>query len=126
MSKSVKRIALVSAGALICAPLFAQSQLAAPTPGAAPAATKSLLQQDRDYYFNNVAPAVAQNESEDAQVGAKAKKAQAERPEAKRITGFPRLRSNWPSARRWLRPRTSARERAPRPPASQRSPTPSC
>jgi immune inhibitor A len=89
MSKSVKRIALVSAGALICAPLFAQAQPAAPSPAAASAVTKPLLQADRDYYFNNVAPAVAQNDTEDGQVGAKAKKVQSERPEAKRITGFP-------------------------------------
>jgi len=69
--------------------MFAQAQPAAPTSGAAPAATKSVLQADRDYYFNNVAPAVAKDDTQDGQVGVKAKKAQAERPEAKRTTGFP-------------------------------------
>ena len=70
----------------MCAPLFARAQPAAPTPVPELSVTKPLLQADRNYYFNRVAPAVAKNESEDERVGDKAKKAV--RP-AMRTTGFP-------------------------------------
>ncbi len=88
MSRTFRRVALLAVGALACTPLLAHTQPAAPTPTTSSAVDKPLLQADRNYYFNNSAPAVPDDQGADAQVGVKA-----ERSETKLAgqtnTGFP-------------------------------------
>jgi len=92
MSRKLYKLALIPVALLVCAPVAAQAQPASPdTPAAARAeVAKPLLQQDRDYYFTNVAPAVEDPAAEDQHVGGQAatQKAKAVQTTAK-TTGFP-------------------------------------
>ena len=95
MSRRLSKLALIPVALLVCAPVAAQAQPSRPdTPTAARAeVAKPLLQQDRDYYFTNVAPAVEDPAAEDQRVGRPGARRTA-RPtspqaKAKHDTGFP-------------------------------------
>ena len=93
MSRTLSKLALIPVALLVCAPVAAQAQPASPdTPAAARAeVAKPLLQQDRDYYFNNVAPAVEDGAAKDQHVGTAGQAARKANPgQAKATTtGFP-------------------------------------
>ena len=97
MSRTLSKLALIPVALLVCAPVAAQAQPASPdTPTAARAeVAKPLLQQDRDYYFTNVAPAVedaSRRGSAGRRRGPGGKPSKANEPsKAKRsaTTGFP-------------------------------------
>ena len=98
MSRRLSKLALIPVALLVCAPVAAQAQPSKPdTPTAARAeVSKPLLQQDRDYYFNNIAATDGDPAAEDQRVAGQAKgkaKAQPTQPAAQakqdRSTGFP-------------------------------------
>lgn len=73
MSRRLAKLALIPVALLVCAPVAAQAQPARPdTPSAARVdLAKPLLQADRDYYLNNVAPRVESPSSPDRQLDSK-------------------------------------------------------
>ena len=92
MARPLARLALILVTLLVCAPVVAVAPPGGPEPlaGAGTAVNKPLLEQDRDYYVNDVAPAVEANAAEDRQPGGQGRTRTANAGQSKAVgIGFP-------------------------------------